>query len=348
MIYLTRPSATLSLSRRGAGGEVLYNIDIGMRKILNLFFLLIILGTLYQYRAPLGKQFLLLRDNLGAFFAKTPCLEPMPYALGSFDPKFGISQKYFLDALAEAEAVWEKPFGKNLFIYTPADSSFDVLKINLIYDFRQQATSKLASLGIIVKNDRTSYDMLKAKFTALKAEYAAEKNAYDMQVADFNRKQQAYEAEVSFWNKKGGAPRQEYNKVEAERLALEAESKKLQAAQLRINNMVDEINALVVALNRLVASLNLSVDSYNTVNVSRGESFEEGVYTSDGSNREIDIYEFSSRAKLVRVLAHELGHALNLDHVDDAKAIMYKFNQGNNSTLTQADLAELNIKCQVK
>ncbi|OGI80043.1 hypothetical protein A3D43_01400 [Candidatus Nomurabacteria bacterium RIFCSPHIGHO2_02_FULL_41_52] len=291
-----------------------------MRKILNLFFLLIILGTLYQYRAPLGKQFLLLRDNLGAFFAKTPCLEPMPYALGSFDPKFGISQKYF----------------------------FDVLKINLIYDFRQQATSKLASLGIIVKNDRTSYDMLKAKFTALKAEYAAEKNAYDMQVADFNRKQQAYEAEVSFWNKKGGAPRQEYNKVEAERLALEAESKKLQAAQLRINNMVDEINALVVALNRLVASLNLSVDSYNTVNVSRGESFEEGVYTSDGSNREIDIYEFSSRAKLVRVLAHELGHALNLDHVDDAKAIMYKFNQGNNSTLTQADLAELNIKCQVK
>lgn len=325
-----------------------------MKKTSKIFIFIFVLGAfLYQFRSSLLGEFVPIIENLqqniwGFFFKPTPCAKPIQYKLDTFDPQFNISKDYFLSAITSAELIWEKPFGKDLFTYTPNNQATNVLKINLIYDYRQQATSKLASLGIVVKDTRASYETLKLKFTTLKIEYEQEKINFNIRVQSFNQKQLIYQQEVNLSNKKGGATQSEYNRLESTRIMLQNESNELQIMQTNINNMVDELNALVVVLNHLATTLNLSVERYNTVNGSRGESFEEGVYSSDGFNKEIDIYEFSSREKLVRVLTHELGHALQLDHVDDPKAIMYKLNQGNNLALTETDLNALKLRCPQK
>lgn len=278
------------------------------------------------------------------FFIR-PCARPITYSLGAFDERFGISRAYFLNALSEAEMIWEKPLGKDLFKYDSPDGR---LKVNLIYDYRQQATSKLADLGIVVKDNKASYDSLETKYLTLKDQYEEAKKLYDAQFEALDQRNNAYEQQVKYWNTHGGAPKKEYEKLVAERSALESEAAKLQTSQVRLNNMVDEINALIVVINRLAQTLNLTVDQYNTIGESRGESFTEGLYKSSATGQEVDIYEFSSRDKLVRVLAHELGHALGLDHISDPKAIMYTFNSGENMTLTSADIIELKALCGIK
>jgi len=317
-----------------------YVLDIALVGILILVF--------YPYRATIIERAQVGWANVREYlFPTVPCVEPIPYTLGTFDARFNISQKSFLSAIAEAEAIWEKPSGRDLFVYT-GDDSARILKVNLIYDHRQEVTTKLEDIGGVVDANRASYDKLKTQFETLKAAYESTKVTFNQDVTLFNQKQKSYEREVNSWNQKGGAPAGEYARLEARRKELEQESIELEKRQDKLNAMADEINNLVAEINKLARALNISVENYNATSIARGESFEEGIYSSDGFHRRIDIYEFGNRTKLIRVLAHEFGHALGLSHVSDSKAIMYEKNEATSLAATKADLDALATLCQVE
>lgn len=310
-----------------------------MKRIIKAITALITIGfIIYFAKSPLEKYFMRLKE------ASLPCQSPIAYSIGSYDERFGVSKDQFRKLTEEARMIWEAPINKQLFVYKPDGD----LKINLIYDYRQEATVKLKKLGLVIGTDKKSYDDLKSKYENLKNTYDKDKTSFDIRVASFDRRQSIYQAEVSKWNSRGGAPTDVYDRLNQERNTLNKEVDEINQRQSEINNEVESINALVVVLNQLRNSLNITVDQFNEIGATRGEEFSEGDYKSGPEGRVIDVYQFNNNKELVRVLLHEMGHALGLEHSEDSQAIMYRLNQGSSEKLTSSDITALKNRCKIK
>lgn len=238
-----------------------------------------------------------------------PCTNPIAYAIGTVDPRFGTTKATLLADAKAAAAIWNNAVGKTVLTYNPQAA----MKINLIYDSREAN----AKIGIAITQEQDALDSQRA--------------AIDAEQADYSAKLAAYNAKVTAINARGGATRQEAAELNAERQALEEESASIDADIARFN-------ASVKALNTVVANFNSTA----------GYTFEEGQFVEDAQGTRINIFEFVGNTQLERVLAHELGHAIGLDHNSNPASIMYAENERGNLKPTVDDVNSLKALCGLK
>jgi len=277
----------------------------------------------------------------GGYFyhtASAVCDVPIAYRIGELDDSFNLSEGEARAAITDAESLWEDATGRNLFSYDEEA----VFTVNFIFDARQAQTDKATELGDRLAESRSMSEEVKAEYENLLTKYEALADAYQAKRDRYETDLAAYNAEVEKWNKRGGAPEEVYQELDEQQKELQKTQQELNSEGHQLNDIVAKINELGERGNVLVSAYNNVVNLYNNT-FGKEREFTQGDY----QGKEINIYQFSDGEELRLVLAHEMGHALGLDHVTGSTSVMHYLmgDQSLRTGLTDADKEEFTRVC---
>lgn len=254
-----------------------------------------------------------------------PCAVPLAWRVDRVDGSFGLTTEDARRAVRRAASRWEEAVGRSLFVHRP-DIGFP---IRLVYDDRQarsrdrrEREEELDRIGRRLDDQRRDLEEEVERHERMRARLQE-------RLDDFRRRLGRHNDSVRAWNQRGGAPEPVAEEMEAAREALEAERAELQERERELDALQRSIQEQSDRYNRDVREHRERIeDAEEAFPAERVESgrYRETVEREDGRvvsvDREIRIFRFDDRNDLERIVAHELGHALGLEHTDAEGALM--------------------------
>jgi hypothetical protein len=289
-------------------------------------------------RPLLAGAFFLLVPNAALFshaqelhLRASSCQGQIKYRIGTLDSRFGITRDEFLRAIEDASGAWE--IHQKLFKYDPKGK----LRINLVYDTRQEITQRVISVRAGISARMKEVDAMEDKLHALEAFHSD-------RLASYERAKDSFNEEAKHLNSDGESSGAEFKILSAKRQSLRNQQAILEAKRQELNRSADDANELSRKRETLLNRANAEADALNTSG-SVGVQFEEGIYAREGDKEWIDIFQFESKASLRVILAHELGHALGIRHNANSSSIMSPLIHTDRLALTAEDEDGLKAAC---
>jgi hypothetical protein len=309
-----------------------------MKKFVQIIFLIFLVVIFWLVLANRKSVREFVQNDIG--FNRL-CSKPVKYSIGSVDSKFNISESELQAEAVKAEKIWDSSVGKNLLEYDPNAT----LKINLVYDGRQEMTDETNKLDSKLEQLKSQHDLVISQYSQLKGDLKKRADAYNKSLKEYQDRVKNFNKGVSFWDSQGGAPQDEYDKLKKEEKNLKALFDNLEKERNDLNVLIAKSNNLAAKENNIVNNYNNSVNTYQNKYGGTRE-FEKGIFNGET----INIYEFREINDLELTLIHEFGHALGLDHTQNPQSIMYPtIGEQNidNPALTTEDLVELKNVCKI-
>lgn len=250
---------------------------------------------------------------------KTPysqCDIPLTYKIGTIDPKFNFKNDEALTDLKKGSQILSNAYGKRLFEYASGSGE---LTINFVYDQRTALKSGITNLEGNINQKDTSLQQ--------------QANAYESDIRVLQQKVNDLNAQIQKYNSAGGVPPDVYANIINQQNQLKSEENTL-------NNRAKQLNLASQNFNSQVKVLNQNVNQFNQTLLQKPE---EGQYNPN--NKTITVYFIDNRPELIHLMAHEFGHALGMDHVNNQSAIMYSYTT-DSLTMQPEDKQQLETACK--
>jgi len=268
---------------------------------------------------------------------------PLTYRVGTVDERFGMTREAFGEAVSQAASLWRQAVPRELFREAPDG----ILEINLVYDYRQEAADRLKALSLKIDDTKGTYENLKARFEALKGESDQKGGSLAEAFAKYNARVAAFNAQAEAARQRP-VSEEAFRRLDTERRELSEAKAGILREQEELKEATETLNSLAVVINGIAANHNLDLVDYNQTGRRLGPEFSEGEYLRKDGRRTITVYHFPSRDGLVRVLAHEFGHAKGLSHLENPQAVMHRLMRTESLELTPEDIQAMQAKAGLR
>ncbi|MCG5530055.1 matrixin family metalloprotease [Halorhodospira halochloris] len=274
-----------------------------------------------------------------------PCQRPLAYSITEVDARYDIDRDELGRQIAEAASLWEEAAGRSLFRRVDDNPE---LEIRLVYGELQGHLERQRDSHEELKQEQERHRERWDAFRERVQRFEQRWEEHEQQVTDYEQRQVSFERDVERWNRgevERTAQARERLKSEQEELQQEAVTLNDRAAQLRNRSaqLEQRQNQLLAEQQRL----NDYADRLRS-QAERIQGFQAGEYEGRGREGRITVYQFRDRQELRTILAHELGHALGIGHVEGRRSVMYPtMSEANRDvdSLSRHDRAALREVC---
>ncbi len=279
------------------------------------------------------------------------CTLDFSYAIGTIDPRFRISRNEVRQTVGQALELWAGAVDHLHVQYHDGARAGEEARntIHFIYDERQQQSDHARRFMDQITAKGDFIEQMQREYEREQQAFERRNNEHEQLIVRLNNKIERLNTWVEDVNRAGGFRQEKLGEYEERMAGIEA----LRERELRMRN---ELEQLMAAINRSADHINREAAFHNDMirqfyrQFGDESRFSSGLYQFDGTRGTITIYHFHNRRELMVILAHEIGHALGLDHVPDSKSIMYHTLQdqmlGYEVELSSEDIRAIRALCK--